>query len=98
MYDLNGFERDVLYVAAGKDGAKGVDLRRELDKYYDVSVQDARLYTALDKLAEKGLVNKTGVDGRSNSYTVTEHGEQKIESRNDWESKHLSPKVSSNST
>ena len=34
MYDLTGFQRDLLYIIAGKDDPHGLALKEELKEYY----------------------------------------------------------------
>ncbi len=35
MYDLTGFQRDLLYVIAGLDDPHGLAIKDELEDYYD---------------------------------------------------------------
>jgi hypothetical protein len=35
MYDLTGFQRDLLYAIAGQDEPKGLAIKNELDDYYE---------------------------------------------------------------
>ena len=85
MHDLTGFQRDVLYVIEGTNGPKGVDIKAELDGYYDSDINHGRLYPNLDELVEKGLIEKGKIDDRTNQYTLTSRGEREIEARRDWE-------------
>ncbi len=89
MYDLTGFQRDILYVTAGLDEPHGLAIKEELENYYEKEIQHGRLYPNLDTLVNKGLVKKGEIDKRTNSYTVTQRGRREIESRNDWESQYL---------
>ena len=34
MHDLTAFQRDILYILAGLDEPKGVEIKDELDEYY----------------------------------------------------------------
>ena len=85
MYDLTGFQRDVLYVIGGNDGPKGVEIKVDLDGYYEKDVNHGRLYPNLDKLVEKGLVEKGKIDDRTNQYTVTKRGNRELADRREWE-------------
>lgn len=86
MHDLTGFQRDLLYVIAGLDDPHGLALKDELEDYYTTEIHHGRLYPNLDTLVEKGLVEKSEKDRRTNSYTATARGLQALEARHDWES------------
>jgi DNA-binding PadR family transcriptional regulator len=85
MNELTGFHRDFLYVIAGLDTPKGVAIKVELDEYYPKEINHGRLYPNLDRLDEKGLVDKDRVDDRTNSYSLTEEGERLQMERREWE-------------
>lgn len=90
MYDLTGFQRDLLFVIAGKEEPHGLALKEELEEYYEEEVNHGRLYPNLDTLVNKGLVEKGELDKRTNSYTLTRRGEREIEARRDWEEQFVS--------
>ncbi|WP_435079962.1 helix-turn-helix transcriptional regulator [Halococcus sp. AFM35] len=85
MYDLTGFQRDLLYVAAGKDEPHGLALKDELEQYYEGEIHHGRLYPNLDELVDKGLLEKGKIDNRTNYYQVTQRGRREIEARREWE-------------
>lgn len=85
MYDLTGFQRDLLYVIAGLDKPHGLAIKAEMEQYYDSEVHHGRLYPNLDTLVDKGLVDKGQIDRRTNSYTLTRRGQREIEARRDWQ-------------
>jgi DNA-binding PadR family transcriptional regulator len=89
MYDLTGFQRDVLYVLAGMDEPHGLAVKAELEEYYGSEVHHGRLYPNLDTLVGKGLVEKGIIDDRTNSYELTERGHREIEARRDWEAQYV---------
>jgi DNA-binding PadR family transcriptional regulator len=89
MYDLTGFQRDLLYVIAGLEEPHGLALKEELDDYYESDIHHGRLYPNLDTLVEEGLVEKGERDQRSNIYALTRRGAQKIEARREWEKPYL---------
>lgn len=89
MHDLNGFQRDCLYVIAGSDEPYGLAIIDELEKYYEEEVHHGRLYPSLDELVEKGLVSKGQIDQRTNSYTLTRRGEDELEARREWEEQYI---------
>ncbi|MFT4945511.1 MAG: PadR family transcriptional regulator PadR [Halovenus sp.] len=86
MYDLTGFQRDLLYVIAGKDKPHGLAIKEELEQYYESEIHHGRLYPNLDELVEKGLVEKGELDRRTNYYSLTRRGQREIDARRDWES------------
>jgi len=88
MYDLTGFQRDLLYVIVGLDDPHGLAIKDELEDYYEKEIHHGRLYPNLDTLVEKGLVEKGELDRRTNVYTVTRRGTREIEARREWEIKY----------
>ena len=83
MYDLTGFQRDLLYVIAGKDKPHGLAIKDELEDYYETEIHHGRLYPNLDTLVEKGLVEKGELDRRTNYYSLTRRVRREIEARRD---------------
>lgn len=90
MHDLTGFQRDLLYVIAGLDGSHGLAIKNELEGYYEKEIHHGRLYPNLDTLVDKGLVEKSQYDRRTNAYTLTDRGHRELTARRDWESEYLS--------
>jgi DNA-binding PadR family transcriptional regulator len=89
MYDLTGFQRDLLYVAAGLDEPHGLAIKDELENYYEKEIHHGRLYPNLDTLVEKGLIEKGKADRRTNVYSVTRRGHREIEDRRQWEDQYV---------
>ena len=89
MYDLTGFQRDLLYVAAGKDEPNGLAIKDALDAYYESEIHHGRLYPNLDELVDKGLIEKGQIDRRTNSYEVTQRGRREIDARREWEDQYV---------
>ena len=89
MYDLTGFQRDLLYTIVGQDDPHGLAIKDELEEYYESEIHHGRLYPNLDTLVEKGLVEKGERDRRTNYYTVTRRGQREIDARRDWEEQYL---------
>jgi DNA-binding PadR family transcriptional regulator len=88
MYDLTGFQRDLLYIVAGMGEPKGLKIKEELEKEYDAEIHHGRLYPNLDTLVEKGLIDKEEIDGRTNAYRATRRGRREIDARREWESQY----------
>jgi DNA-binding PadR family transcriptional regulator len=89
MYDLTGFQRDLLYVIAGQEDPHGLAIKDELEEYYEKEIHHGRLYPNLDTLVEKGLVEKGELDRRTNYYMLTRRGEREIEARREWEQQYV---------
>ncbi|SDG42906.1 PadR family transcriptional regulator [Halorientalis regularis] len=89
MHDLTGFQRDLLYLIAGRDEPHGLAIKDEMDQYYETEIHHGRLYPNLDTLVEKGLVEKGSKDRRTNAYTITQRGRREIEARREWEQEYL---------
>ena len=84
MYDLTGFQRDLLYVIAGRDDPHGLAIKEELENYYEKEIHHGRLYPNLDTLVEKGQR-----DRRTNFYTLTRRGRREMEARREWEGQYV---------
>ncbi|WP_247005147.1 PadR family transcriptional regulator [Halosolutus gelatinilyticus] len=89
MHDLTGFQRDLLYVAAGLDEPNGLAIKDELEQYYEKEIHHGRLYPNLDTIVDKGLVEKGEIDRRTNFYSVTRRGRREIEARREWEDQYV---------
>lgn len=89
MYDLTGFQRDLLCIVAGLGEPHGLAIKEELETYYESEIHHGRLYPNLDTLVEKGLIEKGQRDRRTNQYTVTRRGRRELESRREWEQQYL---------
>jgi DNA-binding PadR family transcriptional regulator len=89
MYDLTGFQRDLLYVVAGLDDPHGLAIKDELEGYYEKEIHHGRLYPNLDTLVEKGLIEKSQRDRRTNEYKTTRRGTREIEARVEWERQYV---------
>ncbi|RRJ29969.1 PadR family transcriptional regulator [Halocatena pleomorpha] len=96
MYDVTGFQRDLLYIIAGGDEPHGLAIKDELEDYYETEISAGRLYPNLDTLVEKGLVEKGHKDRRTNFYSVTRRGQREIDARADWEAEYVDHPISVN--
>jgi DNA-binding PadR family transcriptional regulator len=93
MYELTGFQRDLLYVIAGIGQSSGQEIKAELESEFNVEVNHGRLYPNLDELIEKSLVEKDHRDRRTNDYGLTEQGERYIIERRQWEDEQITDLV-----
>lgn len=89
MYDLTGFQRDLLYVIAGSDEPHGLAIKDELEEYYETEIHAGRLYPNLDTIVEKGLVEKGQRDRRTNYYSLTRRGQREVDARSDWQAQYI---------
>lgn len=79
-FDLHDFERDVLLaLAAEGEPTYGLAIKERLEVWHDKAINHGRLYPNLDSLVEYGLVSKGEIDGRTNSYELTDEGEALID-------------------
>lgn len=89
MDDLTGFQRDLLIVIAGLDEPNGLEIKSEVEEYYESPINHGRLYPNLDTLVERELVEKTQQDERTNAYRLTDAGWDLLAERRDWEAKYV---------
>ena len=89
MYDLTGFQRDLLYVIAGLEEPHGLAIKDELEDYYEAEIHHGRLYPNLDETVDKGLVEKGTKDRRTNVYSITPRGRRELEARREWEDQYV---------
>ena len=66
MFELTGFQRDLLYCIAGTEEPYGLGIKAELEAYGGTEVNHGRLYPNLDTLIDKGYVTKSKLDDRTN--------------------------------
>ena len=90
MFELTGFQRDILYCIAGMDEAYGLGIKTELEAYGDTEINHGRLYPNLDTLVDKGYLTKSSLDDRTNEYELTEEGRRLLAERREWEAEKLS--------
>jgi DNA-binding PadR family transcriptional regulator len=76
-------------VIAGLDEPHGLAIKEELEEYYEKEVHHGRLYPNLDTLVEKGLIEKSQKDRRTNVYAMTRRGSREITARAEWEAKYI---------
>lgn len=94
MHDLTAFQRDSLYIIAGLGDPHGLAIADELAEYYEKDIQPGRLYPNLDTLVDKGLIEKTEADGRTNTYVGTTRGRRELEARWQWETQYMESELS----
>jgi len=86
--ELTRFQIDLLVAAArlGEE-ASGQDLKRRiLDTWTDgdTAITHGRLYANLDKLVDRGLLQRGSIDRRTNEYRITGAGQRVLADRRQW--------------
>jgi DNA-binding PadR family transcriptional regulator len=89
IFELTGFQRDILYVVAGLGELSGQAIKDELQKEVG-DIGHGRLYPNLDTLVERGFVDKGSIDRRTNAYRITEGGLAELQRRRTWEDRYVS--------
>jgi len=89
MFELTGFQRDLLYCIVGTDDPSGQEVRSELEQSSSIEVNHGRLYPNLDDLVDQGLVEKQSKNNRTNLYRLTDQARELIADRRQWEDKQL---------
>ncbi|WP_416840378.1 PadR family transcriptional regulator [Haloferax sp. DFSO52] len=86
MFELTGFQRDLLYTTAGLTQPSGQDIKDHLTEITTHSnVNHGRLYPNLDVLVERGYLEKGDIDRRTNYYRITQEGATALTDRRAWE-------------
>jgi DNA-binding PadR family transcriptional regulator len=88
MFNLTGFQRDLLYAISSQTKPSGQEIKEILERDVD-EVRHGRLYPNLDTLVENGYVEKGQLDRRTNYYEITEEGEQLLRERREWENERV---------
>ena len=89
MFELTAFQRDLLYTIGSDDGQHGLAIKDKMETYYEAEINHGRLYPNLDALIQKGLIEKSKQDGRTNAYDLTARGTREIEARMEWEQQYV---------
>lgn len=85
MEDLTAFQRDLLFVVSGLDEPNGLEVKAELEEYYETDIRHGRLYPNLDTLVDAELIEKGKHDQRTNKYLLTERGRRELRERLEWQ-------------
>ncbi|MWG33028.1 helix-turn-helix transcriptional regulator [Halomarina oriensis] len=87
LASLTGFQRDLLFVVASLEGTvpTGVTVQEELADQRGDRVNHGRLYGNLRDLVDADLVEKRPVDGRTNTYRVTDTASEALRAHCQWE-------------
>ncbi|WP_101297107.1 PadR family transcriptional regulator [Halegenticoccus soli] len=85
MFELSGFQRDLLVVIAGADQPSGQDVKDGLEEVYGDEINHGRLYPNLDTLVQKGYIEKGTIDRRTNFYAISEQGQESLRKWTEWQ-------------
>lgn len=88
LFELTSFQRDLLYVIYGIDRPSGQEIKEELEKELG-EITHGRLYPNLDSLVEQEFIEKGQIDRRTNYYTITDQGIEKLRERREWENQYV---------
>lgn len=89
LFDLTGFQRDLLVVIAGLDRPSGQTIKENIEDDADIDINHGRLYPNLDTLVNREFVEKGQLDRRTNYYEITETGTEALRERDAWEREYL---------
>lgn len=90
---LTAFQRDILYLAADLEMPYGLGIKRALDEYYGEEVNRGRVYQNLGKLVDGGYLDKSPIDKRTNSYSLTSKAVRAMEGRHRWQYSRINRQV-----
>jgi len=80
---LTGFQRDCIRAIAklqhSTEASYGLAIKRTLEEWYGTEVNHGRLYPNLDDLGNKGYVEKSELDKRTNAYELTTVGDRLLD-------------------
>jgi DNA-binding PadR family transcriptional regulator len=88
MFNLTGFQRDLLYAISSQTKPSGQEIKEILERDVE-EVRHGRLYPNLDTLVENDYVEKGQLDRRTNYYEITEEGRQLLRERREWENERV---------
>jgi DNA-binding PadR family transcriptional regulator len=89
LFQLTGFQRDLLYVIASLDRPSGQGVKERLEDELGVETNHGRLYPNLDVLVDEGYVERGDLDRRTNYYALSEAGREALVERREWEDQFL---------
>jgi DNA-binding PadR family transcriptional regulator len=85
LFDLTGFQRDLLYTIANLHEPSGQSIRERLEADIGEEIVHGRLYPNLATLVERGLVVEDERNNRTHHYRLSEAGVRALRERRAWE-------------
>ncbi|AUV82783.1 PadR family transcriptional regulator [Salinigranum rubrum] len=89
LFQLTGFQRDLMFVIADLDQPSGQAIKERLEEELGIETNHGRLYPNLDTLVEEGFVERGNLDRRTNYYVLSDAGRQALVERREWEDRAL---------
>lgn len=86
--DLSAFRLRLLATLADLDGATGQETKSRVEDYCGEGFTNGKLYQHLNALEEMDLIDKGFLDGRTNLYTITDHGRAVLEREREYLTTH----------
>lgn len=83
LADLTSFQQYILLILA-EEARYGLAVKDELEDLYDQGVPHGRLYPNLASLIDRGYVEKSEMDGRTNEYALTKRGREALIAEARW--------------
>jgi len=84
--DLTGFRRDILWTLYHEGGAEyGLAIKEALEECGYGEINHGRLYPNLDTLVDRGLIEVSELDKRTNEYALTDEATTLLADRQSWE-------------
>lgn len=83
--DLTAFQRDILWALANDGPMYGMAIKRAIEEYYDERINHGRLYPNLDDLADRGFIEISKRDKRTNDYQLTETARRALSTRQSFQ-------------
>ncbi len=81
---LSAIQRDLLLVLDREGPQYGLAIKDMLEVRRQADINNGRLYSNLDKLADGGLLSKGKFTDRRNRYEITHKGERVLDSYRRW--------------
>jgi DNA-binding PadR family transcriptional regulator len=91
LFQLTGFQRDLMYVIAALSQPSGQTIKERLEDELGVETTHGRLYPNLDTLVNEGFVERGSLDRRTNYYVLSDAGRQALLERREWETRFFDP-------
>ena len=79
----SGRRRDICFLLAAMDEARGQELKSALESHYDERIEPKAFYGSLSALVKAGFVEKD-VEGLHDVYRLSEAGENRVREHVSW--------------
>lgn len=81
--NVGGLQLELLCLMASKYEPDVSALQDEYERWNDTDISYQSIYQALERLDDRGLVEKKPIDGRTNCYMLTTKGAQRLTTHRD---------------